>query len=173
MTAAPGADERRIRSALDARGVGYAPQPPADARTRDWLDDLWADDPPTEPASPPAPPRAPKEARQAADGPSWDWRRLMHWPYARPTVGAGVALIPWFGAYSPATWWGSVLTQARTEAGVGAAWVIAGVGLTVAAVLVNRRRTWPAYAALTCAFIGTIAMASPFDIVQFVTGVQK
>jgi hypothetical protein len=66
-----------------------------------------------------------------------------------------------------------VLTQARTEAGVGAAWVIATVGMAVGAVWVHRRRTWPAYGALTCAFVGTVAMASPFDIIQFVTGVTR
>jgi hypothetical protein len=43
MTTAPGADERRIRHALHTRGVGYAPQPPAAARPRDWLDDVIDD----------------------------------------------------------------------------------------------------------------------------------
>lgn len=174
MTTAPGEDERRIRHALDAAGVGYAPQPPANARTRDWLDDLW-DDAPTPEVPPPGPPPPSRAAPPAADDGErrWDLSRLLRWPYARPSVGAVVALVPWFGGYSPATWWGSVLTQARTEAGVGAAWVIAAVGFGVSAVLVNRRRTWPAYGLLTCAFVGTVAMAHPYDIIQFVTGVTR
>jgi hypothetical protein len=38
-----GADERRVRQLLTARGVSYAPQqppPPAAGRDRDWLDDI-------------------------------------------------------------------------------------------------------------------------------------
>lgn len=47
MTTAPGADERRIRSLLKGRGVGYAPQPPdasapAPAQPAgDWWADLY------------------------------------------------------------------------------------------------------------------------------------
>ncbi len=175
MAAPPGADERRIRNALDARGVSYAPQPPAGARERDWLDDLWADKPHTpQPAAlPPDPPGPPPGTATATGEPAWEWRRLLHWPYARPAIGGAVALIPWFAGYSAATKWGAVLSQARTEAGVGAAWCIAGVGFAVTAVLVHRRRTWVVYSLLTCAFIGTVAMASPFDIVTFFTGVHK
>lgn len=171
MTAAPDADERRARLNLLRALDGGAP-----TRERDWLDDLWDDRAESKPdPDPPGPPPPATRPAPAADdeGPRWDLRRLLHWPYARPTVGACAALVPWFGAYSPATWWGSVLTQARAEAGVGAAWVIAGAGLTVAALLVHRRRTWPAYGALTCAFVGTVAMASPYDIVQFFTGVSR
>lgn len=169
MATAPGADEVRARRNLIRALDGGAP---ASARARDWFDD-YVDATETK-APPPGSPPEPATAQAADDGePRWDWRRLLSWPYARPAVGACVALIPWFGAYSLATKWGAVLTQARTEAGVGAAWVIATVGLTVGAVWVHRRRTWPAYTLLTCAFIGAVAMASPFDIIQFVTGVTR
>lgn len=171
MTTPPGADERRIQYQLRTRGVSYAPQPPSDARDRDWLDDLWDDDrPPPRAAVPPQPPDTPPPVATEADEPRWDWSRLLRWPYARPTCGAGVALLPFFGGQSAATGWGSVLLQARTEAGVGAAWVIAGVGLGIGALCVRGRRTWWAYGLLTSAFIGTIAMASPLDLVRFVTG---
>ncbi|WP_052397246.1 hypothetical protein [Streptomyces sp. NRRL F-5123] len=168
MTATPGADEHRIRHALHRRGVGYAPQPPA--RDRDWFDDYV--DATTQPRTPPPGPPPDRATAQAADGPEprWDLRRLTHWPYARPTIGAATALIPWWGGWSAATRWGAILTQARHEAGVSAAWVIACTGLTVGAVLVHRRRGWPSYALLTSAFVGTVAMASPLDIVRFVTG---
>lgn len=175
MTATPGADERRARHNLLRALDGGAPTTPA--RARDWLDDLW-DDAPPEPrpesvAPPPGPPPPKRTARDDDQEPQWDWRRLLHWPYVRPAVGAVVALIPWFGGYSAATKWGSILSQARTEAGIGAAWVIAAVGFGTAAVIVNRRRGWPSYGLLTCAFIGTVAMASPFDIVTFFTGVTS
>jgi hypothetical protein len=60
MTTAPGADERRIRSLLKGRGVGYAPQPadaPAPApASADWWADLY-DDTHTDHHRPPQPPR--------------------------------------------------------------------------------------------------------------------
>lgn len=171
MTATPGADERRARHNLLRVLDGGAPTP---ARTRDWLDDLWDDEPKPKPEPPGPPPPSRAAPPAAGDGERrWDLRRLLHWPYIRPAVGAVVALVPWFGGYSAATRWGAVLTQARAEAGIGAAWVIAGVGFGTAAVLVNRRRGWPSYGLLTCAFIGTVAMASPFDIVTFMTGVTQ
>lgn len=174
MKNAPGADEARIRRALDERGVSYAPQPSADARVRDWLDDYLdtAAIPQTRPPGPPRPPDEPAAARDAGE-PRWDWQRLRHWPYARLTVGASVALIPWYRGQSAATSWGHVLTQARTEAGLGGAYVIAAVGLTVGVIWVHRRRSWIGWCLLTSAFIGTIAMASPFDLITLITGVTK
>lgn len=67
MTSPPGADERRIRSLLDRRGVSYAPQPEPPTvgerpRERDWLDDILNARPEPAPA-PAAAPRLP------------DWRR--------------------------------------------------------------------------------------------------
>jgi hypothetical protein len=174
MPTEPGEDEHRIRRALDARGVGYAPQPPSGpVRPRDWLDDLM-DDQPEPRAAPPAPPEPPKSTTTDTPGePRWDWRRLLHWPYARLCSGATAALIPWYHGQSAATGWGSVLHSYRTGAGTGAAWIVAGIGLAVAAVLVHRRRTWWTYTLLTTAFIGTVAMASPFDLVTLITGVTK
>jgi hypothetical protein len=177
VTAAPdalGADERRIRHQLRTRGVGYAPQPSAaPARPRDWLDDYMdAEDPvPRTAVPPPEPPPPPKTVARDHDGgePRWDWRRLLHWPAARFACGACTALATLFHGESAATGWGSVLRQARDQAGVGPAWVIAGVGAAVAAVILCRR-AWYSYALLTCAFIGTVAMASPLDLVRLVTG---
>src|SRR4051812_46857284 len=74
MTATSDADERRIRRALDERGVAYAPQPPAaPGRERDWLDDVLDAQTETRPPGPPAPPDKPA----ATDGgePRWDWQR--------------------------------------------------------------------------------------------------
>lgn len=136
-------------------------------RQRDWLDDLMDE--------PPAPP--PRAAQLVEEEPAgdqrWDWHRLRSWPYARPACGACAALIPWYRGQSLATWWGSTLTSARTEAGVGAAWVIAAVGLIIGAVWVHNRRSWIAWALATSAFIGTVAMAHPSDIVTFITGASQ
>lgn len=175
MTTAPGADERRARVHLIRALHGDRPHPGAPTRERDWLDELWDDNPQPkpDPPGPPPPDRPAPPATADDDEPHWDLRRLLHWPYARPTTGAAAALIPWYAGQSAATRWGAVLTQARTEAGIGAAWVIAGLGLTVTAFLVHRRRGWPSYALLVCAFVGTVAMAHPYDIVTFFTGVTR
>lgn len=171
MTTAPGADERRIRAALDARGVGYAPQPPAPTmREQDWLDDFFAA---TTQTRPPDPPKNPPPAVAAGEGePRWDWRRLLHWPYARLCCGATTALIPWYDGYSTATGWGHVLASCRTEATTGAAYVIASVGLTIAAVVTHQRR-WYGWLLLTSAFIGTVYMASPLDVIHLITGAPQ
>lgn len=169
MTTPPDHDELRLRAALRAHIDGTPPP----VRERDWLDDLM-DAEPAPRTAPPAPPEPPKTTtRDEAGEPRWDWRRLFHWPYARLCCGAALALIPLDHGYSAATGWGSALRDCRAQAGVGAAWVLAGTGLIVAAVLVHRRRTWWTYTLLTTAFIGTIAMASPWDLVQLVTGVSK
>lgn len=176
MTTAPGADELRARRLLiDAINRTHtAPDPePAGERPRDWFDEYV--DATTQPKAPPPGPPPDRTTAQAADEPepNWDFRRLLHWPYARLTIGAVAALIPWYAGYSAATKWGAILSQARAEAGTGAAYVIAGVVLGVTAVLVHRRRAWWAWVLLAIAFVGTIAMARPYDIVQFVTGVTR
>jgi hypothetical protein len=70
MTTPQGADERRIRRLLTARGVSYADPPPAPPRpvpspapAGDWWDRLYDDAHPdhhTDPTAPAAPPAAPR-----------------------------------------------------------------------------------------------------------------
>ncbi|MEE4546444.1 hypothetical protein V2S66_31330 [Streptomyces sp. V4-01] len=175
MKSAPGADETRIRRALDERGVSYAPQPPAaPERPRDWLDEHFdaTATPQTRPPDPPAPPDKPAATDGGAE-PHWDWQRLRHWPYARLVCGAAVALIPWYRGQSAALTWGHVLEQARAQASTGGAYVIAAVGLTVGAIWVHRRHSWIAWTVLTSAFIGAVAMAHPYDLITLITGVTK
>ena len=126
-----------------------------------------------EPDVEPKPNDEPEPDNEVEGEQRWDWSRLRYWPYARLVCGAATAILPVFGGQSAALTWGDVLYRARTEAGVGAAWIIAAVGLTVGAMWVHHRRSWLAWAGLTCAFIGTIAMASPFDLVTFMTGVTR
>lgn len=161
MSTPPDHEELRIRGRLREHIDGTPA--PAPTRTRDWLDDLWDDTPPT-PAKP-----ARVEPEPAGES-RWDWRRLLHWPYARPCCGATAALLPLFHGQSAALGWGDALHQARVQAGVGPAWIIAAVAFGTSAVIVHRRRGWISYSLLTCAFVGTVAMASPLDLVRFTTG---
>jgi hypothetical protein len=165
MPIPPGRDELLVQAQLRARIDGTPPPP----RARDWFDDYL--DATTRPAEPPQPPDKPPAAATDTPGePRWDWHRLLRWPYARHITGACVALIPVQDGYSAATGWGNALQQARAQAGVGAAWTIASTGLLVGAIWVNRRRSWFGWCLLTSAFIGTVAMASPLDIVRLVSG---
>jgi hypothetical protein len=185
VTTPPGADERRIRNALDARGVGYAPQPPADARARDWLDDLWADDrgapavPEPQPAVPPAPPTEPPETvTGTADEPRWDWRRLRHWPNARPAIAACIALAATVfpvppGGYSAATTWAYYTHQVRANYGMGWGYAVGGGAFALAVWLVTgrgRRAGVLRLMFLAITAVGLTGFIHWSDIITLVTG---
>jgi hypothetical protein len=171
MTIEPDHNELLLQARLRAH-IDGAPRP---GRPRDWLDDLMDDEPPTPRAAvpPPEPPRPPKTTAEGTPGePRWDWRRLLHWPYARLCCGATAALVPLHNGQSAATTWGEVLRSYRTGGSIGAAWIVAGAGFITAAVLVHQRR-WYGWLLLTSAFIGIVYMASPFDLVTFFTGATQ
>lgn len=105
--------------------------------------------------------------------PRFEWSRLWSWLRTRHWVGAAAALAPVFMGQSLATGWGAQLRDARTNAGIGGAWVIALAVTTIAVTAARRRPTWYASALVTTALFGTAAMASPFDLVTFVTGVTR
>lgn len=177
MTLAPDENEIRVREQLRARIDGTPPGTPP-TRPRDWLDDLMEDrgTPAARPPGAPIPaakPPAAKTERTAPGEPRFDWRRLTHWSYARLTIGASATLIPLYQGQPAAGVWAHVLRQARGQAGVLPAWIIAAAGIGAAAVLVHRRRSWWAYGLLSTAFIGTVAMASPYDLITLVTGVTR
>lgn len=183
MNATPGADEHRVRNALKDRGVSYAPQPPEDARPRDWLDDLLDDDRPprVQPAAPPTPPPAPPDTAVAADEPQWDWRRLLNWPNARPAITASLALaatvvpIPHVG-YSAATIWAYSVGQIRADHGAGWGYLVGGGTFLLAAWLVSQRGRRAGVLRLTflaITLVGLTGVVSWFDPITFVTGVTK
>lgn len=186
MTTTPGADEQRTRHNLRIRGVSYTPQPPANARQRDWLDDLWADDPDApaarpQSAAPPAPPPAPKRTAQDADEPRWDWRRLLHWPHARPVIAASVALaatalpVPRVG-YSAATTWAYAVHQVRADHGAGWGYTVGGGAFALAGWLVAQRGRRTGVLRLTLlavTLVGLTGAFSWFDLITFATGVTK
>lgn len=186
MNTAPGEDELRIRRDLRSRIDGGASVPSASARPRDWLDDLWADEPPRPrvqaDAPPPAPPAPPKAVRtDAEEPPRWDWRRLLHWPHARPAIGATAALaatvlpIPHVG-YSAATIWAYCVGQIRADHGAGWGYAIGGGAFLLAAWLVTQRGRRAGVLRLTflaITFVGLFGALSWFDPITFVTGVKK
>lgn|GEM_PF-6264638 len=105
--------------------------------------------------------------------PRWDWRRLRHWPHASLTAGAAAAMVPLFHGQSLATLWGSQLRECRHQASIGGAWCLAGIGLAIAVTVARRRPRWYTRALVIVALFGTAYMASPFDLVTFITGVTK
>lgn len=160
MTTIPGADERRIRHILRARGVGVdaAPPPPTE-QPRDWLDDILdskpeeAKEPP--PAAQPAPtkarkpkpsgkkkPKRPKNHERGAPRTAWDTRP----PAPRQSLADAWDRIPprlkWLGYHASAAsagWWLGWVAWATDTA----AWLAAGHWTSGSA--------WVLYALAACA----------------------
>lgn len=97
------------------------------------------------------------------------WDRLVTW---RMLVAILLALTPWAGGHSPVGIWGHTVHQARTEAGVGAAYLIAGVAITAAWALDRRTgRAVPRFLLVT-ALIGGLGVLDWFDPILALTGVH-
>lgn len=113
-------------------------------------------------AIPPAPPPpAPLWAR------AWDW--LARW---RVITALATALVPWWAGTSPVSAWAHTLHQARTEAGTGAAYVIAGAALAAAWALDKHTNRWIPRVLLTTALIGSLGAMAWFDPITALTGVH-
>ncbi|MFF0512446.1 hypothetical protein [Streptomyces sp. NPDC004250] len=141
--------------------------------------------PPPPPPPPPVPEPRPVEIRHVheivltspepvpdPDPPLWSrlWDRLITW---RMIVAILAALTPWAGGQSPVGLWSGTVHQARTEAGVPAAYVIAGVALTAAWTLDRRTgRVVPRFLLVT-ASLGAFGVMSWYDPVLFLTGVHR
>lgn len=144
--------------------------------------------PPAPPASPPAPPPPPPPSvvvvRHTHEvlvitpdpdpdpGPPW-WARLWDWLVTwRNLVAIVLALLPWAGGRSPVGIWAHTLHQARTEASIPAAYIIATVALTAAWALDKRTgRAVPRFLLVT-ALAGSVGALGWFDAITLITGVH-
>nr|WP_241670754.1 hypothetical protein [Streptomyces lavendulae] len=98
------------------------------------------------------------------------WDALVTW---RMLAAILAALTPWAGSHSPVGIWGHTVHQARTEAGVGAAYVIAGVAIAAAWALDHRTgRVVPRFLLVT-ALIGGLGVLDWFDALTLITGVHR
>ncbi|EGJ77709.1 hypothetical protein STTU_4920 [Streptomyces sp. Tu6071] len=99
------------------------------------------------------------------------WAQVASW---RLAVAAGTALLPWLGGSSPATAWAHTVHTLRAEAGLGAAYTVAGLALG-GAVLVYRRssgRSLPTFFLVT-ASVGALGVLDWWDPIQALTGVSR
>ncbi|MYW48861.1 hypothetical protein [Streptomyces sp. SID161] len=144
--------------------------------------------PPTPPV-PPAPPPAevvvhhvhqvllvqPEEERPPR---LWErlWDALVTW---RMLVAILAALLPWAGGRSPVGIWAHTVHQARTEAGVLAAYVIAGVAIAATWAVDHHSsppgqpsRALPRFLLVTALF-GSLGVLDWFDALTLLTGVHR
>ncbi|MEW2351453.1 hypothetical protein AB0904_27770 [Streptomyces sp. NPDC006684] len=141
--------------------------------------------PPVPPPPPaPVPPPAPIEVRVTVDlAPPAEieeerpgalarlWAQVASW---RLAVAAGAALLPWLGGSSPATAWAHTVHTLRAEAGLGAAYTVAGLALG-GAVLVYRHssgRSLPTFFLIT-ASVGALGVLDWWDPIVALTGVPR
>ncbi|WP_030798942.1 hypothetical protein [Streptomyces sp. NRRL S-337] len=137
----------------------------------------WATAPPPGPIEvyvtlgPPAPAPEPEP-----EGRDWSWltRRIRPWA---SVVSAVVVLGPWFGGRSMVGAWSTAMHDARTEAGILPAYLIAGaaLGLTFYADAFfanDRRPRWWTRGALIVALVGGTGAIGWFDPVTLLTGVR-
>jgi hypothetical protein len=137
--------------------------------------------PPAAPWPPPPPPSGPIEVRVTVDlAPlpepepepgTWSrlWDRLVTW---RMISAILAALLPWAAGRSPVGIWSHTVHQARTEASIGAAYVIAAVALTAAWALDRRTGRWIPRFLLVTASLGALGVLHWFDPITALTGVH-
>lgn len=138
-------------------------------------------DPPPWSGFPPPPPPGPIEvhvtvtpvpAPEPEPEPRWwerAWARLATW---RMALALLAALTPWLGGQSPVGAWSATVHQARTEAGVLAAYVIAGVAVAAAWALDRHTgRAVPRFLLVTAA-LGSFGVLHWWDPIRMLTGVD-
>ncbi|GGV68910.1 hypothetical protein GCM10010294_25130 [Streptomyces griseoloalbus] len=97
------------------------------------------------------------------------WDRLATWRMAGALLAA---VTPWMGGDSPVGAWSHTVHQARTEAGIEAAYVIATVAVTAAWVLDRRTgRALPRFLLVT-ASLGAFGVLHWWDPILLLTGVD-
>ncbi|AQS72349.1 hypothetical protein B1H29_31750 [Streptomyces pactum] len=100
----------------------------------------------------------------------WLWEHLVTW---RMLLAILAALTPWLGGHSPVSLWSDTVHQARTEAGILAAYVITAVALTTAWALDRHTgRAVPRFLLVT-ASLGAFGVFDWWDPILALTGVHK
>ncbi|GCD46132.1 hypothetical protein [Streptomyces paromomycinus] len=163
------------------------PGPPGPGAVPPWRT-APAAPPPPPPVVPPRtqpwpdpPPPGPVEVRVTVDlvrppepEPSrwrWDWLTARLRPWAS-LISAVVVLGPWFGGHSIAGAWSATLHEARTEAGLLPAYLLAiGAGALVF-FADDRRPRWWTRGALIVGLVGGTGAMGWYDPVTLLTGVR-
>lgn len=138
--------------------------------------------PPPPPAAPAPPPPGPIEVRVTVDltpipepDPEprlWErlWDRLVTW---RMLLAILAALLPWLDGRSPVSAWATTLHQARAEAGVLPAYILAAVAIGAAWYLDRGTgRTLPRFL-LVVSLIGALGVLAWWDPIHILTGVDR
>lgn len=98
------------------------------------------------------------------------WDRLVTW---RMIAAILAALLPWLGGQSPVGAWSHTVHQARTEAGIGAAYVIAAVAIAATWGLDRHTgRVVPRFLFVT-ALLGALGVLHWYDPILLLTGVHR
>ncbi|MFF7870503.1 hypothetical protein ACFZCT_29090 [Streptomyces qaidamensis] len=97
------------------------------------------------------------------------WELLFTW---RMLVAILAAVVPWIGGQSPVGVWSHTVHQARAEAGIGAAYVIAGVALAAAWALDRHTGRAVPRALLITASLGAFGVLHWWDPILALTGVD-
>lgn len=98
------------------------------------------------------------------------WDRIVTW---RMLCAILAALLPWLNGQSPVGAWSHTVQQARTEAGVPAAYIIAGAALTAAWTLDRRTgRVVPRFLLVTTS-LGALGVLNWWDPFLLLTGVSR
>jgi len=105
--------------------------------------------------------------------PRW-WERLWdHIVTWRMVVAILAALLPWAGGRSPVGIWSHTVHTARTEAGIGAAYVIAAVAVGAAFALDRHTGRAIPRALLVTAMLGAFGVLNWWDPILMLTGVHR
>ncbi|MBZ6250371.1 hypothetical protein KVH27_18545 [Streptomyces olivaceus] len=100
----------------------------------------------------------------------WLWAHLVTW---RMLLAILAALTPWLAGDSPVSLWSHAVHQLRTDAGVLAAYVVAGGALTTAWALDRRTgRVLPRFLLVTTA-VGALGVFDWWDPFLAFTGVAR
>ncbi|AMM12347.1 hypothetical protein Salbus254_5919 [Streptomyces albidoflavus] len=168
-------------------GAPLPPRPPDPDEEPPWWHQRKAPAPPSPrapasaaPSDPPPPiqvhvtvdltpveePPPPTRTQRVVD---WLWDRCTDWRLLSAVLAA---LAPWLNGTSPAGAWAATLHDARTEAGLPAAYLLAAAALGITWAI-NRRGRWAGRFSFTVAFVGALGVLDPYDLVFLLTGVPR